>query len=109
MQPALAPTLAQYQERIAQLVAERGYDKETIPEVFTLLVEELGELAKAIRKANGQKIGTHSKEHEVAEELADVFWLTIDLANRLGVDLAAAFEHKEAINQTRTYRASVKD
>lgn len=94
-------TLSDFQKLIADLVLERGYDKETIPEVFTLLVEETGELAKAIRKQNGQKVHIDSKTHNVAEELADVFWLVIDLANRLNVDLEQAFRDKEAKNKTR--------
>jgi NTP pyrophosphatase (non-canonical NTP hydrolase) len=95
------PTLADYHALIRGLVLRRGYDKETVSEVFTLLVEEVGELAKAIRKVNGQKIGAHSKQHEVAEEAADVFWLLIDICNRLGIDLEQAFRDKEIINNKR--------
>ena len=43
-------TIGDYQQFIAELVKERGFDEETVNEVFTLLVEEIGELAKAIRK-----------------------------------------------------------
>ena len=95
------PTLSDFQELIRELIVERGYDKETVSEVFTLLVEETGELAKAIRKYNGQKVHTDSQTHNVAEELADVFWLVIDLSNRLGVDLEQAFRDKEIKNQSR--------
>jgi NTP pyrophosphatase (non-canonical NTP hydrolase) len=94
-------TLRDYQEQIRKLVVERGYDQETVSEVFTLLVEEVGELAKAIRKANGQKVHLDSRVHEVGEEMADVFWLVIDLCNRLNIDLAQAFEAKEMKNQKR--------
>lgn len=94
-------TLADFQKLISELVVERGYDKETVSEVFTLLVEETGELAKAIRKYNGQKVHTDSQTHNVAEELADVFWLVIDLCNRLDVDLERAFRDKEIKNQAR--------
>ena len=96
-------TLVDYQERIRKLALERGFNNESVTEVFTLLVEEVGELAKAIRRTGGQKVGAHSKQHEVAEEVADVFWLLIDLCNRLDIDLAAAFEAKEAINRERKY------
>ena len=97
------PSLQDYQALIRKLVVERGFDKETVPEVFTLLVEEIGELAKAIRKTNGQKTGAHSRQHEVAEEAADVFWLLVDLCNRLGVDLEAAFNAKETKNRKRNW------
>ena len=98
---AKSATLKDYQKLISELIVERGYDKETVSEVFTLLVEETGELAKAIRKYNGQIVHTDSQAHNVAEELADVFWLLIDLSNRLGVDLEQAFRDKEIKNQTR--------
>ena len=97
-------TLAQYQDLIKKLAVERGFDKDTVPEVFTLLVEEVGELAKAIRKKNGQKVDLARKQHEVEEEAADVFWLLIDLCNRLDIDLAKSFAEKEAKNATRTWQ-----
>ncbi len=96
--------LDDYQEQIKRLVVERGFDQETVPEVFTLLVEEVGELAKAIRKHNGQKTGEHSKIHEVEEEVADVFWLLLDICNRLDIDLTAAFEAKETKNRNREWK-----
>lgn len=96
-------TLEQYQELIQKLAIDRGFDEETVPEVFTLLVEEVGELAKAIRKQNGQKVDLAKKQHAVEEELADVFWLLLDLSNRLNIDLGKAFEAKEKVNSTRTW------
>jgi NTP pyrophosphatase (non-canonical NTP hydrolase) len=97
-------TLAQYKDLVAKLVKERGYDDETVSEVFLLLVEEVGELGKAIRKNTGMRISDHSKDHAVADELADVFWLVVDLANRLDIDLDKAFEQKELANQKRKYK-----
>jgi NTP pyrophosphatase (non-canonical NTP hydrolase) len=99
-------TLPEYQKLIRQLAEERGFMDETITQVFTLLVEEVGELAKAIRKTNGQKVGGHSKQHMVAEEVADVFWLLVDICNRLDIDLAQAFTDKEVINQNRTWEVA---
>lgn len=95
------PTLADYQKLIKRLIVERGYNEETVPEVLMLLTEEIGELAKAIRKLNGQKTHQDSKVHDVAEELADCFWLLIDISNRLNIDLEQAFRTKETKNQTR--------
>jgi NTP pyrophosphatase (non-canonical NTP hydrolase) len=92
------PTLAYYQALVKRLVVERGFDKETVPEVFTVLVEEVGELAKAIRKANGQKVDQSSRQHDLEEEAADVFCLLIDLCNRLDMDLERAFHAKETKN-----------
>jgi NTP pyrophosphatase (non-canonical NTP hydrolase) len=98
------PILNDYQKLISQLVLERGFEKETVTEVFTLLVEEVGELAKAIRKANNQKVDENSKKHDVEEEVADVFWLLLDVCNRLNIDLEKSFRAKEAKNQTREWK-----
>lgn len=97
------PTIADLQTLVAELCIERGFDKETLPEVFTVLVEEIGELAKAVRKANGQKIDAQSQHFDIAEEAADVFWLLLDLCNRLDIDLEQAFRDKESKNQKRTW------
>lgn len=96
-------TVVEYQALVKKLVHERGFDDETAGEVFTLLVEEVGELAKALRKANGQKIDRSRKQHDISEELADVFWYLLDMANRLDIDLAKAFDDKEAANKKRKW------
>src|SRR5205085_756225 len=96
--------LPDYQKLIKQLVKERGFDKETVPEVFMLLVEEVGELGKAIRKLSGVTTDKNSKVHDVQEEASDVFWLLIDLCNRLDIDLAKAFTDKEKKNLNRKWQ-----
>ncbi len=95
--------MSDYQTYLKQAVLERGFQDETHQEVFTLLVEEVGELAKAIRKLNGQKVDKNSKNHDVAEEAADVLFMLVDLCNRLGINLEQAFQEKEAKNNQRTW------
>jgi NTP pyrophosphatase (non-canonical NTP hydrolase) len=97
-------TISQYQKLTKQLVLERGFDQENIHEVFTLLVEEVGELAKAIRKHTGQKVDKNSQVHDIEDEAADVFWLLLDVFNRLEIDLGTAFYNKEAKNSKRTWQ-----
>ncbi len=95
--------LPDYQKLIKRLIVERGFDKETVPEVFMLFLEEAGEFAKAARKVSGITTDKNSKIHDLEEEAADVFWLLIDLCNRLDIDLAKAFDAKEKKNQERTW------
>jgi NTP pyrophosphatase (non-canonical NTP hydrolase) len=95
--------LADYQKLVEKLKVERGFDKETIPEVFMLFLEEAGEFAKAARKVSGITTDKKSRIHDLEEEAADVFWLLIDLCNRLDIDLAKAFEAKEKKNQQRSW------
>lgn len=86
-----------------RLIVERGFDKETIPEVFMLFLEEAGEFAKAARKVSGITTDKNSRVHDLEEEAADVFWLLIDLCNRLDIDLEKAFAEKEKKNSKRTW------
>jgi NTP pyrophosphatase (non-canonical NTP hydrolase) len=97
------PTLADYQQLVARLMTERGFDDNTTAEEFMLLLEEAGEFAKAVRKASGRRTDKNSAVFEVTEEAADVFWLLLALCNRLGIDLEQAFRDKEAKNQKRKW------
>lgn len=101
-------SLDDYQILIAELSKKRGFDVESISEKYMLLLEEVGEFAKAARKANGMLTSEHSKNHNLEEEAADVFWLLIDLCNKQGINLAKAFSDKEKINDTRSWSSITK-
>ena len=58
-----------------------------------ILTEEVGELARImVRKYGEQSFKTSDKEKELADEMADVLWVLLCLANQTGVDLTAAME-----------------
>jgi NTP pyrophosphatase (non-canonical NTP hydrolase) len=97
------PTLHDFQEYVALLVSERGFDKETVPEMFMLFLEECGELAKAARKTQNIKTDKNSEQFHLAHEAADVFIYLLDICNHLGVDLEQAFRDKEEINKKRSW------
>ena len=48
-------SLTELQKHLDQTCKEKGWDKNSVTEVFLLLAEEVGELAKAIRKETGFK------------------------------------------------------
>ena len=62
-----------------------------------ILVEEVGELSRHLVRTYGEQSykrddeAAQAKEH-IREEMADVLWVLICLANQTGVDLTAAFE-----------------
>jgi NTP pyrophosphatase (non-canonical NTP hydrolase) len=98
------PTLKELQAYIAQVVQERGWTKDTTSEKFMLFVEEVGELAKAMRKAAGlYEEPAKMRIISLEEEFADVLSYLLDLANCFHVDLEQAFRAKEAINESRTW------
>ena len=51
-------TLSEIQRYVQKQVELRGFHKESIGESMLLLLEETGELAKAIRKAGGSRVKT---------------------------------------------------
>lgn len=60
---------------------------------MAMLTEEVGEVARIIaRKYGEQSFKDSDKEKSLDDELADVLWVLICLANQTGVDLTAAFE-----------------
>ena len=58
-----------------------------------ILMEEVGELSRiVVRKYGEQSFKESDKANELSEEMADVLWVLICLANQTGVDLTEAFK-----------------
>jgi len=77
------------------------------------LVEEVGELARVISRTFGEQSWkrAESERPELADELADVLFVLICLANQTGVDLAAALERnlvRKAARDGERHRANPK-
>ena len=59
------------------------------------LTEEVGEVARIIARRYGEQSEKESdKNKDLGEELADVLFVTLCLANQTGVDLQAAFDRR---------------
>lgn len=59
---------------------------------MAILTEEVGELARIIaRKYGDQSFKKSDEKYDLADEMADVLWVLICLANQTGVDLTKAF------------------
>lgn len=58
-----------------------------------ILVEEVGELSRIMVRTYGEQSFKESdKNKDMADEMADVLWVLICLANQTGVDLTTALE-----------------
>ena len=79
----------------------RGWDTEGAAESMLLLTEEVGELARSVRRYVGLTRHGADDSENAAEELADVQLYVVHLANVLGVDLSSAVTAKEAKNMRR--------
>lgn len=103
-QLAEKPTLSDLQHYVAEVCQERGWTKDTPAEKFVLFIEEVGELAKAMRKAAGlYEERAKPSQWGLEEEFADVLSYLLDLANCFQIDLEAVFRAKEQVNQSRTW------
>lgn len=61
---------------------------------MAILTEEVGELARVISRTYGeQSFKGSDKAYNIADEMADVLWVLICLANQTGVNLTEAFEN----------------
>ena len=60
------------------------------------LTEEVGELARVMARKYGEQSFKEGENTDPADEMADVLWVLLCLANQTGVDLTAAFERNLA-------------
>ena len=98
-------SIAEIQKYIKDMKKARKFDEITIEREMMLFLEELGELAKAIRKNTNGRLDI-SKEYNdsVEEELADCFIYLLSIANMSNVDIFKAFKEKELKNCDRVWK-----
>jgi NTP pyrophosphatase (non-canonical NTP hydrolase) len=79
---------------------------------MAILTEEVGELARIMaRKYGDQSFKETDKDQNMADEMADVLWVLICLANQTGVDLTAALQQnfeKKSIRDAERHRQNEK-
>lgn len=86
-------TIAEAQERVDTWIKSVGVRYFNELTNMALLTEEVGELARIIaRKYGEQSFKTGESEEKLAEEMADVLFVLICMANQTGVDLNVALE-----------------
>ncbi len=104
--PAQA-SMADFQEYVHGLEAYHGWlDVDLVHNCF-LMGEEVGELFKAVRKVQKyyDEVGADGGDKDdVAEEIVDVLNYLLAIANRLDIDVEAAFRKKNSLNLTRTWQ-----
>ena len=86
-------TLHQAQQKVDEWIHSTGVRYFNELTNMAILAEEVGEVARIIaRKYGEQSFKKSDKEKDLADELADVLFVLICLANQTGIDLTEAFK-----------------
>lgn len=86
-------TIEQAQEKIDEWIKTTGVRYFSELTNLGILMEEVGELSRLmVRKYGEQSFKDADKGKEIADEMADVLWVLICIANQTGVNLTDALE-----------------
>jgi len=102
-------SLQQIQKIREEMWRALEFDDETAQETILLLTEEVGELAKAVRKQSGLKCDLNKNNYSsIADEVADCFNLLLDLCTIQGIDIFEAFKNKNTKHLNRVWEKAKK-
>lgn len=98
-------TLKEVQETVDNWIKTYGVRYFSELTNMAVLTEEVGELARVMARKYGDQSFKAGEKENLAEEMADVLWVLVCLANQTGVDLTEAFratiEKKSARDKER--------
>ena len=85
-------TIKEAQERIDEWIKTYGVRYFSELTNMAVLTEEVGELARIMARKYGEQSFKDGENQDPSEEMADVLWVLICLANQTGVDLTEALK-----------------
>lgn len=85
-------TIKEAQTTVDQWIKEHGVRYFNELTNMAILTEEVGELARVISRVYGEQSFKEGEEPNLADELTDVLWVLLCIANQTSVDLTKAFE-----------------
>ena len=99
-------TLEQIQQQVDEWIRTTGVRYFSELTNMAILTEEVGEVARLMSRRYGdQSFKETDKQKELSDEIADVLWVLVCIANQTGVDLTDAlkknFEKKNIRDATR--------
>lgn len=98
-------TIREAQQLVDQWIRQYGVRYFSELTNMACLTEEVGELARIMARKYGDQSFKQGEEQDPADEMADVLWVLMCLANQTGVDLSEALrknlEKKTSRDKTR--------
>lgn len=107
--PYDAITLSYLQRYVTEAEIDKGHIDDGIQTKVMILMEESGELAKALRIFNGMRVHDKTARHNLSDEFGDVLYLLMALANRCNINLAEALITKIAKDEKKIYKPAEKE
>lgn len=98
-------TIKEAQHQVNQWIKEYGVRYFSELTNMAILTEEVGELARVIARKYGDQSFKSGEKENLGEEMADVLWVLLCLANQTGVDLTE--ELKKSIEK-KTQRDALR-
>lgn len=93
--------IAELQRRVDEWIRDVGVRYFSELTNMAVLTEEVGELARVMARRYGDQSFKAGEKDDLADEMADVLWVLVCLANQTGVDLTAAVEANFAKKSAR--------
>lgn len=84
-------TLEEAQRTVDQWIRTYGVRYFSELTNMAVLTEEVGELARIMARTYGDQSFKQDEKHDLGDEMADVLWVLLCLANQTEVDLTEAF------------------
>lgn len=100
-------TLREVQKYIKEVNTVRGFEGQPVQDIMLLLTEEIGELAKAIRKTATNICTDVNKDYNydtIESEISDCFYVLNGICNSLNIDLFKCLKEKEKENIHRVWK-----
>ena len=94
-------TIKEAQETVDQWIKTYGVRYFSELTNMAVLTEEVGELARVIARKYGDQSFKAGEKENLGEEMADVLWVLICLANQTGVDLTEELQKSIAKKTSR--------
>ena len=85
-------TLREAQDKVDEWIKTYGVRYFNELTNMAVLTEEVGELARIMSRKYGEQSFKEGEKQDPSEEMADVLWVLICLANQTGVDLTEALQ-----------------
>lgn len=104
-------TIEDAQNRVDQWIKEYGVRYFDIKTNMIVLTEEVGEMARVIARKYGEQSAKKDEILDLEDEIADVLWVLICIANQSNIDLTKALEktiNKKTIRDSQRHKNNSK-